>query len=164
MCFVFWQNVKAHPLLENKSLPYDHTCMSLVQGPTSTRDLHDEYFKTFLNVPISLKITNSTWFTKLMLIFRSCQNSTCVPVRLWHNLARRGGSYLSYSKILASKTVSLVTYSQKMRWKFWSKWSTSNESARFMQIVMLFGSNLARETQRPPPPFCSLDRTTIESC
>ena len=34
-----------------------------VQGPTSTGDLHDEYLKTFLNVPISLKITNSTWFT-----------------------------------------------------------------------------------------------------
>ena len=25
-----------------------------VQGPTSTGDLHDEYLKTFLNVPISL--------------------------------------------------------------------------------------------------------------
>ena len=34
-----------------------------VQGPTPTGDLHDEYLKTFLNVPISLKITNSTWFT-----------------------------------------------------------------------------------------------------
>ena len=26
-----------------------------VHGPTSTGNLHDEYFKTFLNVPISLK-------------------------------------------------------------------------------------------------------------
>ena len=34
-----------------------------VQGPTSTGDLHDEYLKPFLNVPISIKITNSTWFT-----------------------------------------------------------------------------------------------------
>ena len=34
-----------------------------VQGPTSTGDLHDEYFENILNVPISLKITNSTLFT-----------------------------------------------------------------------------------------------------
>ena len=27
-----------------------------VQGPTSTGDLHDEYFKKKLNVPISLKM------------------------------------------------------------------------------------------------------------
>ena len=34
-----------------------------VQGPTLTGNLHDEYVKTFLNVPICLKITNSTLFT-----------------------------------------------------------------------------------------------------
>ena len=34
-----------------------------VQGPTATGNLHDKYLKTFLNVPILLKITNSTWFT-----------------------------------------------------------------------------------------------------
>ena len=34
-----------------------------VQGLTPTGDMHDEYFKNILNVPISLKITNSTWFT-----------------------------------------------------------------------------------------------------
>ena len=33
-----------------------------VQGPTSTGYLHDEYLKNILKVPISLKITNSTWF------------------------------------------------------------------------------------------------------
>ena len=30
-----------------------------MQCPTLTGDLHDEYFKNMLNVPISLKITNS---------------------------------------------------------------------------------------------------------
>ena len=34
-----------------------------VQGPTSTGNQHDGILKTFLNVPISLKISNSTWFT-----------------------------------------------------------------------------------------------------
>ena len=35
-----------------------------VRGPTSIRNLLDEYFKkTFLNVLIHLKITNSMWFT-----------------------------------------------------------------------------------------------------
>ena len=34
-----------------------------VQDPTLTGDLHDEYVKTYLNVPISLKFNNSTWFT-----------------------------------------------------------------------------------------------------
>ena len=27
MCFVFWQNVKTYPLLENESLPYDYSCL-----------------------------------------------------------------------------------------------------------------------------------------
>ena len=27
MCFVFWQNVKMYPLLEDESLPYDYSCL-----------------------------------------------------------------------------------------------------------------------------------------
>ena len=34
-----------------------------VQGPTSTGNLHDMFLKAFLNVPICLKISNSTLFT-----------------------------------------------------------------------------------------------------
>ena len=34
-----------------------------VQGPTSTGDLRDEYLKNIFECSISLKITNSTWFT-----------------------------------------------------------------------------------------------------
>ena len=34
-----------------------------VQGSTSTGNLHNEYFKNILNVPKSLKISNSMWFT-----------------------------------------------------------------------------------------------------
>ena len=32
------------------------------QRPTSTGDLQHEYFKSFFNVSLSLKITNITWF------------------------------------------------------------------------------------------------------
>ena len=67
-----------------------------------------------------------------MLIFRSCQNSRY----LWHDLAPRRGSYLSYSKILASKTVSLFTFSQKMRWQFWSKWSMVYGWFRIICLVL----------------------------
>ena len=45
-----------------------------------------------------------------------------VKIKLYHmiihvfgDLAPRGGSYLSYSKTMASKTLSLFTFSQKMR-------------------------------------------------
>ena len=103
--------------------------------------------KTFFNVPIFLKITNSTWFTQLMLIFRSCHNKRY----LWHDLAPRVDSYLSYSKIMASKTLSLFTFSQKMIWKSWSKWTISKESAWSKQTPMLYGTNLARRAQRDPP-------------
>ena len=82
-----------------------------------------------------------------MLIFRSCQNSRY----LWHDLAPRRSSYLSYSKIQAAKTVSLFTFSQKMRWKFWSKWSISKESAWLKQTVKSFGSNVTRKTPRALP-------------
>ena len=82
-----------------------------------------------------------------MLFFRSCQNSRY----LWHDLAPKGGSYLLYSKILASKTVSLFSFSQKMRWKFWSKWSRLNESAWLKQTAMSFGTNLTRRALRDLP-------------
>ena len=82
-----------------------------------------------------------------MLIFRSCQNSRY----LRHGLASGGASYLSYSKRLASKTVSLFTFRQKMRWKFWSKWSSSKESAWSEQTAMLIGTNLTKKAQRAPP-------------
>ena len=67
-------------------------------------------WKTFLNVPICLKITKSTWFTLLMPIFRSCHTTRY----LWHDLAPRGGLYLPYSITMASKTVSFFTFNQKM--------------------------------------------------
>ena len=104
-------------------------------------------WKTFLNVPICLKITNSKWFTWLMPIFRSCHTARY----LWHDLASRGDSYLSYSKTMASKTVSLFTSSQEMRWKYWSKWSILKESAWSKQTPMLFGTNLTRRAQWDPP-------------
>ena len=47
------------------------------------------------------------------------------------------GSYLSYSKILASETVSLR--------------SISKESARLKQTSMSLGSNVTRKTQRALP-------------
>ena len=69
-----------------------------VQGPTSTGDLHDEYFK---------------------YIFESShkpQNYKQHVVYIANaDLAHRGSSYLSYSKTMASKTVSLFTFCQKMR-------------------------------------------------
>ena len=88
---------------------------------------------------------------KLMVIFRSCHNTRY----LWQDLAPRGDLYLSYSKTMASKTVSLFTFSPKMRWKYWSKWSISKESAWSKQTPMLFGTNLTRRAQRDPSPLFS---------
>ena len=82
-----------------------------------------------------------------MLIFRSCHNTRY----FWHDLAPRGDSHMSYSKTVASKTESLFTFSQKLRWRFWSKWSILKESAWLKQGAMSFGTNLTRKAHRTLP-------------
>ena len=91
----------------------------------------------------------------LQACYSEVQLTTLATVSLLRDehlsLEPRGGSYLSYSKILASKTVSLFTYSQKMGWKFWSKWSRLNKSAWLQQSAMSSGTNLAWKAQRGLP-------------
>ena len=68
-----------------------------VQGPTSTCDLHDEYFKFFLNIPISLKINNSTW----IIYYNVAQLVRCRTRNHWFN-SRPGHFGLSLRKTFYS--------------------------------------------------------------
>ena len=74
--------------------------------------------------------------------------------------APRRGSYLSYSKILASETVSLFTFSQKNEMRILVKMEG---------ICMVKADSHVAQEQRNKenpkgPAFCVLEVTTIECC
>ena len=95
--------------------------------------------KTFLKMcPIRLKITNSTWFTLQILIYRSCQNSR---YHICHILKYRLQRLYRYS-LSARKWDENFDH---------LKWSISKESAWLKQTAMSFRSNVTRKTPRALP-------------